>query len=73
MKRKNYAKKMPKRQSYDHLCPVCGQYTFTEPHDICPVCGWEQDSAQEREPFFAGGANAVSLNAARKKWKGEAK
>ncbi len=73
MRRKNYAKKLPKKRSSDHLCPVCGQYAFTEPHDICPVCGWEQDSAQEKAPFFAGGANDLSLNEAREKWKAGAK
>ena len=46
------------------LCPVCGQYTFTEPHEICPVCGWEQDRVQEEDPDFAGGANQLSLNQA---------
>ena len=60
MRRKNYAAK--KRTG---LCPVCGQYSFAEPHDICPVCGWEEDKVQLRDPDFAGGANEMSLNEAR--------
>ena len=50
------------------VCPVCGEYTFTEPHDICPVCGWEEDMVQQEDPDFAGGANKMSLNEAKRKW-----
>lgn len=31
---------------------------------ICPVCWWEDDDIQERDPDFAGGANGVSLRRA---------
>ncbi len=51
------------------LCPVCGQYSFREPHDICPVCGWEQDGVQQRDPDFEGGANSMSLNQAKAAYK----
>jgi cysteine-rich CPCC protein len=30
-------------------------------HDICPVCGWEDDDVQLRHPGMAGGANQRSL------------
>ena len=54
-----------------HMCPVCGQYEF-EFHgsfDICEVCGWEDDNVQENDPDYAGGANIISLNQAKKAYK----
>ena len=50
------------------LCPVCGEYTFTGTGDICPVCGWEHDKVQEKDPSFAGGANKKCLNDVRKEY-----
>lgn len=35
-------------------------------HDICHVCGWEDDGVQSVDPDFYGGANNMSLNDARK-------
>ena len=32
---------------------------------FCPVCGWEDDDAQFRDPTYDGGANSVSLEQAR--------
>jgi hypothetical protein len=32
---------------------------------ICPVCFWEDDEVQFRDPQYSGGANAVSLEQAR--------
>ena len=54
----------------DRLCPCCGQHTFDEKgaYEICPVCGWEDDPVQRREPDFEGGANSLSLNEARRKY-----
>lgn len=51
-------------------CPVCGEYTFEveDDFDICPVCGWENESLQYQNPDYKGGANGVSLNEARKMW-----
>lgn len=50
------------------LCPCCGKYAFEEKgaYEICPVCGWEDDPYQRRNPDFAGGANTLSLNEARR-------
>lgn len=45
-------------------CPVCGQYTFKSgpgSYEICPVCGWEDDKAQYKDPNLKGGANKLSL------------
>ena len=47
-------------------CPVCSQHFFRESYEICPVCGWENDPVQRREPNFAGGANKLSLNEAKR-------
>lgn len=46
-----------------HPCPVCGQHRFSQKgsYEICPVCGWENDPVQERDPDFSGGANRQSL------------
>lgn len=45
-------------------CPVCGKYTFRSgpgSYEICPVCGWEDDKAQYKDPNLKGGANKLSL------------
>ena len=50
-------------------CPCCGYLTLHErrlgSYAVCPVCRWEDDPAQSRRPDLAGGANRMSLNAAR--------
>lgn len=53
-----------------HLCPVCEQYTFSDEdsYEICPVCDWEDDSLQLKNPDFEGGANIMSLKQAKKEW-----
>jgi hypothetical protein len=38
-------------------CACCGYQTITEEHDICGLCGWQCDWAQERSPDFPLGAN----------------
>lgn len=49
-----------------HLaCPGCGFRTIESEiygsYDICPVCGWEDDSVQLHNPCSSGGANKISL------------
>ena len=49
------------------MCPCCGKHVFSEgpgSFEICPVCGWEDDAVQYRNPDFRGGANRLSLNEA---------
>jgi len=57
-----------KREKY--ACVCCGELTMDErppgTHQVCPVCGWEDDRAQYRDPDYQGGANKLSLNQARK-------
>ena len=50
-----------------HRCPVCGRHDFLEygAYEICPVCGWEDDRAQDEDHNYAGGANPLSVNEAR--------
>lgn len=56
-----------------HKCPCCEFYTLeneaNNTFQLCPVCYWEDDGVQLREPDCGGGANRVSLNQARKNFK----
>lgn len=56
-----------------HPCPCCGFLTRTDEaygtFDICPVCGWEDDNVQARDPDYRGGANKESLNEAREMYR----
>ncbi len=53
-------------------CQCCGFLTLSDPsggsYEICPVCFWEDDPVQNEDPFYAGGANQVSLDEAKKKF-----
>lgn len=51
-----------------NLCPVCKKHHFScsNSYEICPICGWEDDLIQRKDPEFRGGANKMSLNEARK-------
>ena len=50
-------------------CPCCGCFTLIEPpsdtYALCPVCWWEDDGVQFRDPRRPRGANAASLEEAR--------
>ena len=50
-------------------CVCCGELTMDEQppgtYQVCPVCGWEDDKTQYKNPDLEGGANALSLNQAR--------
>lgn len=53
-------------------CPCCGFLTFKEEpcgnYEICPVCYWEDDCVQNKNPDYVGGANEISLNDAKKNY-----
>lgn len=53
-----------------NTCPCCGYLTFDEEpsgtFEICPVCGWEDDEVQFRDPTYDGDANSISFDQARK-------
>jgi hypothetical protein len=53
-------------------CPCCGYLTFGDDSpgsfEICPVCFWEDDPVQFKDPTYKGGANDVNLEEARKNY-----
>jgi len=55
-------------RSVNIICPVCGKHTFTVEYELCPVCMWQQDSIQEDDSVFSGGANALCLNDFKMAW-----
>lgn len=54
-------------------CPCCRFLTVSEQppgsYEICPICGWEDDSVQFHNPKVSGGANDMSLSKARENFK----
>jgi hypothetical protein len=38
-------------------------------YEICSVCEWEDDLYQRANPDAGGGANKLSLNVAKQRWK----
>lgn len=50
-------------------CPVCRKFTFPSFNsmEICPICGWQDNWLQKKNPKYKGGANGYSLNDARKR------
>ncbi|MFF4098167.1 CPCC family cysteine-rich protein [Streptomyces sp. NPDC001903] len=49
-------------------CIVCANLTVGVPgnHEICPVCGWQDDGGDYRDPDrYVGGPNHVTLREAR--------
>ncbi|WP_345552523.1 CPCC family cysteine-rich protein [Microbulbifer aestuariivivens] len=51
-----------------YTCPCCGYKTLDEPatgtFDICDLCGWEDDTVQNQDPDYEGGANGICLREA---------
>ncbi len=50
-------------------CPCCGHRVHDlEPgfHQICPICGWEDDLSQLRFPQMPGSSNGVCLQEAQR-------
>jgi len=48
-------------------CACCGEYTITagSEYEICPICGWIDDSFQNQHPDSLDGKNPMSLLEAR--------
>lgn len=61
---------IPVYSDKDMKCPVCRKYVFPgfNSLEICPICGWQDDWLQKKDPNYAGGANKYSLNDARKRY-----
>lgn len=53
-----------------YKCPCCEYFTLGEEgsYDVCPVCFWEDDKAQYRDPDLTDGANKISLSEARRNY-----
>jgi len=52
-------------------CDCCASLVISErgAFEICPVCSWEDDPVQARDPDLEGGANNMSLAEARALWR----
>ncbi|NIF43775.1 hypothetical protein F3J14_23415 [Burkholderia sp. Tr-862] len=54
------------------VCECCGHRTLRDlcpgSYEVCPVCFWEDDLIQTRDPHFVGGANRPSLLEARRNY-----
>ena len=64
-------KYIPTYSEKDMKCPVCRKFTFPSFNsmEICPICGWQDNWLQKKNPKYKGGANGYSLNDARKRYK----
>lgn len=66
--RTNEPRREPAIPRQKFACPCCGYKTLDGApgyYEVCPVCYWEDDPLQTREPDSFAGSNHVSLNAAR--------
>ncbi|MCR5836054.1 MAG: hypothetical protein K6G88_06085 [Lachnospiraceae bacterium] len=54
--------------NYPVNCPCCGEGVINSLHDICLICGWEDDIMQNEDVNFSGGANKLSLTEHRQKF-----
>jgi len=52
-------------------CSCCGEKTLDKDSifEICSVCGWQDDEFQNENPDYAGGANEINLNQAKKQYR----
>ncbi|WP_010249938.1 glycosyltransferase [Acetivibrio cellulolyticus] len=51
-------------------CPCCGYKTIKqEKNDVCPLCYWQFNKAQQKSPDKSDGANEISLSQAKVNFK----
>jgi hypothetical protein len=48
-----------------YKCPVCGNFTIEQKFDICPICYWEYDPIDIKNPELISNSNKLSLYVAR--------
>ena len=58
--------KLPEEPPYK--CKLCGIHEILNWHEICEVCGWQDDVVQQKDPNYEGGANNLSFNQYKKIW-----
>ena len=51
-----------------YKCKLCGLGDVENIFDICDYCGWEDDSIQNEDPDYIGGANEMSFNQYKMFW-----
>jgi hypothetical protein len=49
-------------------CPCCGYRVISSNFEICGICGWEYDPAQNEHPDLRGPANRVTLREAQRNY-----
>lgn len=57
-----------KKEEFPHKCKVCSLGNIENEYDICPYCGWEDESLQNNNPNYIDGPNKMSLNQYKKFW-----
>lgn len=50
-----------KNEKYPRKCKICGLGVVEHPFTICKVCGWEDDTIQNDDKNYIGGANKMFL------------
>jgi len=48
-----------------YKCPVCGNAVIEHKFDICPICFWEYDPLDIKNPELVSNVNKLSLYKAR--------
>lgn len=51
-----------------YKCKLCTIGDIKHEHEVCAVCGWEDDEIQFTNPDFVGGGNYMSYNQYKKFW-----
>ena len=57
-----------KNESYPRKCKICGLADIEHPFAICKVCGWEDDTIQNDDKNYIGGANKMTFNQYKQFW-----
>ncbi|MCL2061877.1 MAG: hypothetical protein FWH03_04545 [Firmicutes bacterium] len=51
-----------------YLCKMCNLWEVPHRHEICRVCGWQDDSIQYNNPDYEDMPNKVSYNQYKNIW-----